>query len=902
MLTKALDVVKDLLVLLFLHFRAVFKKLNRAKHGIPLRYLASDFLGVLHSCAMFTVLTMLAFFIFNVLPQGRDVLLIIVEEIAVQHRVGSLFWLLGGVTAWSVVSEFGTRYSIYVTDNSGRSLPEERVEWRKVVQETVAQLFLLLPFFIVFLGFLRNYLQDTTLTTSQKNWGFGIPVACLYLVMNLVVRSYFSDTEVEQKIDRHKATSKRLNKEANLAADAKLAKTIARPQKPDGIFSFFQLNEQEQTWCSKLIGIYNTYVFAIRKASNFQPTINEPLERFTDQFSKLESYNEQLHFLQREDHMPDNTRIPADFIPLKFTQDPDKPDGQFRWVFKIPLDFYDDLHRQIKWVTIICLSVFLIVCFLPLNMYPLIGSPGLVIIAITCWLGMYLGLLYLDYAWSRDRQVSLRFLLFVLLVVSSFINNDHQVRYNDTGRIDNRPSLATHFDRWFEDYKKDSLHTRYYFRWIQDTPVAKFRHPVIFVCAEGGALRTAAFAAQTLSFLQDNFVREKDSFIYRKAMEMDDSARKKGQPADNLARYFQRKVEREEVGKDFKKAVYAYSGVSGGALGLSFFNAIAYMTPGFKRREDSLSILTRTFFTQDYLSPVIGKMFYGDFINLFLPFHIQYFDRAIALEESWEHGFMETVTSSSTDIFSEDFLSLYPQSHKYPAMFINTTEVESGLPCWLTNVRPDSSMALWQRRDLLAKKIKGGINYSTMVNFSSRFPLFSPAANLRQNSNMKLHYVDGGYAENTGSGTMLEVLQALKRKSTYFKRDEVVPFVIVLKFSDEKADNFENINLGNEIMEVLLGINNARSGRSTMALTQLERYTERDLKGRFIALSLEKTGSQVPLNWVLSGTSIQNLQSDIEEKWKNRMVNDLNQFFLLNNECVLMADTARAAACGISRK
>ncbi|PSL45699.1 hypothetical protein CLV51_104406 [Chitinophaga niastensis] len=882
MQTKILDLLKSLFALLFFHFKVIFEKLSGAKDQIPLRYLVSDFFSVLRSCGMFSILNILAFFVFTMLPQGRDVLLIIVEEIAIQHRIGNLFWLLGGVFLWSVVSEYGSRYAIYVTDNSGKSLSEERVRWRKAVQETVANMFLLVPFLIVFASFLINYLRDNTLTTTQKNWGFGIPVACLYFVLNVLARAYFSGIPLKKKSVDSSLYEDSAGKETEYTATEK---------KPSGFMSFMQLLPAEQRWCNKLIGIYNEYLFTLRKPSSFSAQINKPIKEFAETFLKLDKEG-QDRFLQQPENMTAETIVPDSFIPKVSSYNQNKNDELYKWVYEIPLSFYASLHKQLKVIVLTSIFIFTVICFLPVYAYEYIGAPGLVIIAFTCWSGMYIGLLYLDYAVLRKAKFSMRFFLTVLLIASSFLNNDHQVRYNEHGLVDRRPVLSNHFDKWFENYKGDSFHTRYQFKWIKDT---KTRYPVIFVCAEGGALRTGAFAAQTLSFLEDNFVREKDSFIYKRAVENDKIALDNNQPATNVADYYQRKIAGKDIGSTFKKAVYAYSGVSGGALGLAFFNAIAYLTPDNKHKSDSLSQLTNTFFNQDYLSPVIGKMFYGDFLNLFIPFHIKRFDRAIALEQSWENGYLKTITTNATDIFSDDYLGQYDSTHIHPAMFVNTTEVESGLQCWLSNVKPDSGMYFGDERDLFLRKLKGGINYSTMVNFSSRFPLFSPAANVRQNENMKLHYIDGGYAENTGAGTMFEILQSLKARSSYFKNDEVVPFVFVLKFSDEKDDEFQNINLGNEVMEIVDGIYDTRAGRSTMAMEQLKRYTEQELHGRLITLSLSKSGSQVPLNWVLSATSLNNLKNDIEDKWKKREVNDLNKFFLLNAACVRLADTAKCA-------
>ncbi|WP_315814414.1 hypothetical protein [Paraflavitalea speifideaquila] len=68
-----------------------------------------------------------------------------------------------------------------------------------------------------------------------------------------------------------------------------------------------------------------------------------------------------------------------------------------------------------------------------MSAYPHIGAPGLIVVAFGCWCGIYVGLLYVDYARLRDKRVSLRFILFALLLFSSWINEDHPVRYNSNG-------------------------------------------------------------------------------------------------------------------------------------------------------------------------------------------------------------------------------------------------------------------------------------------------------------------------------------------------------------------------------------------------------------------------------------------------------------------------------------
>lgn len=812
----------------------MFKSLWEAQKGIQFRYLFGDFIAVLRSAGMFTFFNIVALVVFTVLPQGRDILLIIAEDITRSDaQFGNLIWLLIGVVFWSIISEYGTRYSIYVTDNSGNSLSDERVVWRKAVQKATAEIFLMLPYLIVAIGFLINYLQDTSLSESEKKIGFGVPALALYIVFTVIAKFYFSENRKQWR------------------------------QNPTPFQNFFLLPEREVEWCNKLLGIYNRYVFSLRKPSNFSEKVNSSYEIFCRNIFH-ESIEARNNFPQSSEMMEEKSKVPLEFNFEKFTDDREHSEnenlaGSYKWVYSVPMIFYVRLHKQLWIISILSLLLFTAICFLPLQYYSVIGGPGLVVIAFGCWSGLYAGLLYIDYAVLRSHKLSLRFVLFILLIFSSLYNDDHPVRYNENGTasVDNRPTLQNHFLKWFENYRKDSL-TLYHLK--SDTNRSMF-YPVVFVCAEGGALRTGAFTAQALSFLQDS--------IYK------------------------------HYNIDVKNSVYAYSGVSGGALGISFFNAMAYHSKATDLKQDgSYTDLAKVFFNEDYLSPVIGKMFYADVVSLFFPFHIQKFDRAIILEKAWEHGYEKVVKKDSRNIFSSDFRSLYRDTSKiFPAIFINTTEAETGRQCWLSNVKPSiESVVFADKRDLFDYKIRGGINYSTMTNFSSRFPLFSPAAAVIQDDGKKFHYVDGGYVENTGTGTMLEILQALKPvfdslsfNDTTYKNGAslhrlpvyIKPFVLILQYNQYNSGPPYSMSFMNEFSEVINGMYNTRNGRSTIALEQIERYVKK-LKGETFILPLEKTGSEVPMNWVLSKKSLQKIEEDIKQKWEHRNKNKLRNFFAID--------------------
>jgi hypothetical protein len=807
-----LNHLKSFAGFLFGHFRRIFHELKQARDGIPTKEAIQDMVAVGRGTGMFSLLSLIALFVFTLLPQGKDVLLLIVEEVGVEKSYGNLIFLLVGVFLWGVTSEFGSRYAIAVTDNAGKNLNAQRVEWRKQLQKTAALVFLMLPYLIVLLGFLINYIQDDSLSGKQKNWGYGIPALLLYLLFHGVAKWYF-----------HKQNT------------------------------FFRLPKEEQEWCNKLYGIYNEYIFELRKETNFIGDSFDNLKAFVRHAKEVNQPTDDpettREFPKDENEVYRESRVPKAFILQRKEGEENvetepRPEGKYRWIYKVPLSFYKKLHAKLRIVVLFSVGVFLVFTFLPIGWYAFVGAPALIVTAFACYGGIYAGLLYLDFA---KRWYS-RYILLLLLLVSSLINKDHPVRYNESGRHDERPPLQAHFNNWFARYSSDSASTLYRIADSTSKDTSSW-YPVYFVCAEGGALRTGAFAAVTLDLLRDSL-----AVHYNKT--------------------------------DFSKAVYAFSGVSGGSLGVSFFNAANYLSDPrehyrFKKRDSA----THVFFGRDFLSPVIGTMFYGDILNDLIPFYIEPFDRATALEKSWEDAFKEVAVSDQHNLFSADYLSLYREVHPYPALFINTTEVESGRQCWLSNVSMnDSSLVFGGERDLLAEKIRGGVNYSTMINFSSRFPFFSPGAAVHQNEGQKFHYVDGGYVENTGCGTMLEVLTALQPQ---LKAKRVKPFVLVLRFSNDKERPWSNVSFANEGTEILLGIYNTRIGRSQTAQEQLRRFAV-SMGGDMIVLPLDKTGSEVPMNWAMSKKSLDNIDKDVVAKWKDRKNNDLQKMIFLDTDRYIM--------------
>jgi len=86
-----------------------------------------------------------------------------------------------------------------------------------------------MPYFILLLGFVINYIGENTLNPNQRNWGFGIPMECLLLLVNLVAWAYFLDEKKEGPDD--------------VILDPKSGELVSK--KPSGVMSFLRLPKHE---------------------------------------------------------------------------------------------------------------------------------------------------------------------------------------------------------------------------------------------------------------------------------------------------------------------------------------------------------------------------------------------------------------------------------------------------------------------------------------------------------------------------------------------------------------------------------------------------------------------------------------------------------------------------------
>lgn len=251
--------------------------------------------------------------------------------------------------------------------------------------------------------------------------------------------------------------------------------------------------------------------------------------------------------------------------------------------------------------------------------------------------------------------------------------------------------------------------------------------------------------------------------------------------------------------------------------------------------------------TGDYLSPVAIAALFRDINPLFKPWD----DRARILEQSFEHRFgsvlaIPDLVASSAQLSNEEvtlasaFSSFLPTAERWsPLLIMNGTSVATGRRILTSHI--DIAVGAEERLFLDAYDLdefqeRGrkapDVSLTTAVTNSARFPIVSPHGAIRVDADIRDRVVDGGYFENFGALTGIELVDALKDSG-------LNPLVLVITNEPE-----HDVPLCVIEREVALAIPNAgdhlwlswlgapleammstRSARGTHALAQLRRLT-----------------------------------------------------------------------------
>jgi len=483
----------------------------------------------------------------------------------------------------------------------------------------------------------------------------------------------------------------------------------------------------------------------------------------------------------------------------------------------------------------------------PVRVAPLFGPVALVLLTASLWVP--LGSLVV-YAGKRLQLPVTAFVLVVAVAFSPTMDN-HTVRTIRAAASPGDapppapPELVDAFTSWMRPLAAPAPAAP------AAPPAARAKPRIFFVAAEGGGVRAAYWTAKVLSGLAD----------------------------DN---------------RTFPDRLFAVSSVSGGSLGAVVFDALlAERAAGHLGETAQLREQAKGVLGEDFLSPVLAAMLFPDAFVHLVPFSaaLTSADRARALEGAWEAAWQAHVGS---DRLGRGFAALFREGSRLPHLLLNATCVETG--------------QRWAVSDLHLAHQVGDVNdvgelfdadvpLSTAAHLSARFPYISPGGRVPGPNPACSHLVDGGYFENSGAATLLDLLEALP-DSTPGGPAGYVPVVISINNDPERDCPTSPSGFLSEVTIPIDTLLDTRGARGRAAELGLMKYTTGetevqqrlagcddahgdDAHGYYLEFALPRDCAAerqrhdpsarrartvpVPLGWMLSGAA----QEEMDRQWES---------------------------------
>jgi hypothetical protein len=466
------------------------------------------------------------------------------------------------------------------------------------------------------------------------------------------------------------------------------------------------------------------------------------------------------------------------------------------------ISWNSDPQKRRKIIFLWVLSFILSAVFgltLPATLIPgLIGSVSVVAIAFSIFVIIFSTI----NNWGQQTKIPGITLLIGLVIFSSLfnLNDNHRFRQFSRSEPQKLPTLDASFRQWLASRRdRDQFSGRPY--------------PVYIIAAQGGGIYAAYHSATALA---------------------------------KLTEYF----------PGFPKHVFAISGVSGGSLGSAVYSGLV-KEAGVGGQ--SLNDMASQLFSSDLLAPLLTMGLFPDMVQRVIPLPIYDWDRATGLEVAFEQAWDRLVLPNSQNPLRQSFYQFWHPEASAPALVLNTTVVETGD----RKVISPFQIPLPSKQDIVLNEPSLDLKLSTAAVLSARFPYFTPVGWYQRSSDQsKLRLVDGGYFDNSGVPTALDIGRSLQQIEGYGKTFEIVYISLIDQHVNSDKTEIKSAGL-NEILSPIRALFSARESRSRSAV-ELSTFTVNEgiddpLQYKFRTLFLKKSeeGISLPLGWLISDRSRQ---------------------------------------------
>ncbi|HRZ60076.1 MAG TPA: patatin-like phospholipase family protein [Rubrivivax sp.] len=307
------------------------------------------------------------------------------------------------------------------------------------------------------------------------------------------------------------------------------------------------------------------------------------------------------------------------------------------------------------------------------------------------------------------------------------------------------------------------------------------------------------------------------------------------------------------------------SGVSGGSLGVAAWLAshrrdycpgapAAASTAVGLRSPAPPSLAASTALASDFVAPAVAGMFYGDLMQRFLPVAIGPLDRSRAIESAWQRAFEHLPGQP----FAHTLDAFYAGCPALPQLVLNATRVETGERVALTRLPTDGSMFVNTFDAMRTGSAARSQSLAGLVHHSARFPVVSPAGTVPVDEAPPgvppdFRLVDGGYFDNSGVHSALDVIEALQQHPGM---TPFTPLLIVIRNEREPLErpcpHPQGVSrLFPEAGSIVLALAHVRGSHAITARGSAKRRLGADL----IDIVVPQEEAVAPLGWALSAAS-----------------------------------------------
>ncbi|MBC7954851.1 MAG: hypothetical protein H7Y33_03130 [Cytophagales bacterium] len=332
----------------------------------------------------------------------------------------------------------------------------------------------------------------------------------------------------------------------------------------------------------------------------------------------------------------------------------------------------------------------------------------------------------------------------------------------------------------------------------------------------------------------------------------------------------------------FGEQVAAFSGVSGGSLGIATYLVARQelvQRGGWPAECSTNALVTATPLTdivvralvQDHLSSTVARMLTVDALHLpkWSP------ARGQALLDSWQSALVDSLAQAPAQPGGEKAfgkpaafaqpLGTLTGGMKHPvAVYFNATDADSGHIVWFNNLAGGRMLPRFNQEP---ESVPANFTIGQAVLHSARFPIVSPAGKLGTQ-----RLVDGGYADNSGTITLLSVMtQTPPPHGTAAQR--------LLNIDGNPPDKTECDKSTNTppILTGLRALLQARSAHAALAVQQFQQATKATAVN--VSLDLGKTvtddrlgdrceqvrrANHAPLGWYMSYAAAKTIEASVK--------------------------------------